>query len=175
MNFEELIKKLSPTLKRITYKLNGHYSFFNHEDLYQEALIHLWDDFSAGKLSDKTDSYILQGCFFHLKNFIRKVRSKEHLISLDAIISDEESLVLKDNLLDNRYGGRFVKDYLSDKLLIETIRNNGFSKREKDVLGFYGDGMTTREIGQRLGVSHVMVIKIMHKIKEKSRKYSDSL
>ena len=60
MSFEELLEKITPTLKRITYRLNGHFSFFNDEDLFQEALMHLWVEFQQGKLNDKTDSYILQ-------------------------------------------------------------------------------------------------------------------
>ncbi|MCX5704439.1 MAG: hypothetical protein NT066_08150 [Candidatus Omnitrophica bacterium] len=83
MSFEILLKRISPTLKRIAYRLNGHFSFFNDEDLYQEALIHLWLDFKEGKLSDKTDSYILQGCYFYLKNYIRKNYDKANLISLE--------------------------------------------------------------------------------------------
>ena len=75
-NFEVLIKRVSPTLKRITYRLNGHFSFFNDEDLFQEALIHLWEDYQKGKIQDKTDSYILQGCHFHLKNYLRKMKPK---------------------------------------------------------------------------------------------------
>jgi DNA-directed RNA polymerase specialized sigma24 family protein len=59
MQFEELVKKLSPTLKRIAYRLSGHFSSFDHNDLYQEELIHLWGEFKQDKLGDKTDSYIL--------------------------------------------------------------------------------------------------------------------
>ena len=94
MAFEELVKRLSPTLKRITYRLNGHFTFFNDEDLFQEALVRLWQDFNAGKLDDKTDSYILQGCYFHLKNYIRKCKTRTKLISIEAIV-DAESRNLK--------------------------------------------------------------------------------
>ena len=58
MPFEALIAKLSPTLKRITCKLDGHFTFMDDQDLFQEALIHLWSDIQLGKLDDKTDSYI---------------------------------------------------------------------------------------------------------------------
>lgn len=88
MGFEELIKKLSPKLTRITYRLNGRFSFFNHEDLYQESLIHLWLKFKQGDLSDKTESYILQGCYFHLKNYIRKNCNKVKLLSLEDMNSN---------------------------------------------------------------------------------------
>ncbi len=170
MSFEGLVKKISPTLKRITYRLNGHFTFFNEDDLFQEALIHLWQDFNAGKLNDKTDSYILQGCFFHLKNYIRKSRVKIQMVSLETVINEEgtslgETLFLKDERRENSL------DYLNDKMLVETIRNNGFTRREKDVLSFYAEGLTTREIGKRMGVSHVSVVKITARIKDKCRKY----
>ena len=79
--FEEMLRKLSPTLRRITHKLNGHFTFFDEDDLFQEALEHLWMAFQDGSLGDKTDSYVLQGCYFHLKNYIRKTADKAKLIS----------------------------------------------------------------------------------------------
>ena len=48
MTFEALLKKISPTLKRITYKLNGHCAYFNNDDLFQEAVLHLWQDYNKG-------------------------------------------------------------------------------------------------------------------------------
>ena len=89
MSFEALIAKLSPTLKRITCKLNGHFTFMDDQDLLQEALIHLWCDFQIGKLDDKTDSYILQGCYFHLKNYIRKSQDSAIMLSLNSIMEED--------------------------------------------------------------------------------------
>lgn len=162
MRFEELQDKLSPVIKRIAYKLNGRYRTFSHDDLFQEALMHLWVDFMAGKLSDKTDSYILQGCYFHLKNYIRKVNEKPDL-SLDEMVSYEpEGVEFED-----------IRKSLSNRLLTETIENNGFDPREKKILMFLKDGLTTRGIGRKIGVSHVMVVKLIGKIREKCRKYID--
>ncbi|MDD5730591.1 MAG: sigma-70 family RNA polymerase sigma factor [Candidatus Omnitrophica bacterium] len=172
MEFKELVKKLSPTVKRIAYKLNGFHRFFDSEDLYQEALVHLWHDFNAGKLNDKTDSYILQGCYFHLKNYIRKKRSKAVMVSLEAVINNEDGyLTLKETIVSEEANHRSYLDNLNDRLLAETIRNNGFTPREKAMLGFFSEGFTTREIGGRLGISHVMVIKMMSKVREKCRQY----
>jgi len=42
--------------------------------------------------------------------------------------------------------------------------NNGFSKREKDVFGLLLEGYTVREAGGKLGISHVMVVKLKNKI-----------
>jgi len=172
MDFEVLVKKLSPTLKRITYKLNGHFTFFNDEDLFQEALIHLLQDFRAGRLQDKTDSYILQGCYFHLKNYIRKSKARVNLLNLE-LVSKEEAGCLKDSLLLQDEASKYYLDNLNNRMLAETIQNNGLTTREKEILAFSSDGLTTREIGSRLGVSHVRVVKLMHRIREKCLKYRD--
>ncbi|MFH0858512.1 MAG: sigma-70 family RNA polymerase sigma factor [Candidatus Omnitrophota bacterium] len=169
MTFEALTKKLSPKLKAISYRLNHQFTFFNEEDLYQEALIRLWQEFRTGRLDDKTDSYILQGCYFHLKNYIRKNRIKAKLVSIEENIgageNSFEGLFLKDEKSPD------LRDHLNDLLLAETIFNNGFTQREKSVLRFYAEGLTTRQIGERLGVSHVSVVKMTNKIRKKSRKY----
>ncbi len=163
-NFEDIIKRVSPVLKRITYKLNGHFTFFDEEDLFQEALVHLWQDFKDGKIEDKTDSYILQGCYFHLKNYLRKTRDKVSFLSIDNFV-DEDGTGLEEILSLEDKNSCF--DYLENKMLIEAIQNNGLTSREKEVLSLCLDGLTTREIGQRLGISHVRVVKIKAKIKRK--------
>lgn len=168
--FEILIKRLCPTLKRITCKLNGHYSFFNEEDLYQEALIHLWGSYRAGKLDAKTDSYILQSCYFYLKNYLRKVEIKADLVSLDAPIN-ESGMDLKEILSLETAGYNF--DYLASKIIVEKIRNNGLTKRGKEVLALYLEGFTVREIGQKLGISHVRVIRLKNKIRDRYAKFRD--
>lgn len=172
-SFETIIKRISPTLKRITYKLNGHFTFFNEEDLFQESMVHLWEDFNAGKLDDKTDSYILQGCYFHLKNYIRIVKPWIRQVSIEALVNDEET-ALKDTLCLQDEGSKRYFGLLNDKLLAETIQNNGLTRKEKHILLLCAGGRTTREIGAELGISHVMVVKQMARIREKCRKYLDN-
>jgi RNA polymerase sigma factor (sigma-70 family) len=171
--FEGLIKRISPTLKRITYRLNGYYTFFNDEDLFQEALIHLWGDFQEGKLQDKTDSYILQGCHFHLKNYLRKARPKIRSISLDLLVDAEDGRNFEETFSLQIEDQHSNIDYLHNKLLAETLHNNGFTGREKDILSFWAEGLTTRAMGAKLGISHVRVIKLMRRIKDKCKKYRE--
>ena len=173
VTFEGLVKRISPTLKRITYKLNGHFSFFNDEDLFQEAMIHLWVDFQKGRIQDKTDSYILQGCYFHLKNFLRKVRPKIKSVSLELLINDEDGRSVEETLLSRVNDSQNDIDYLNNKFLIETIQNNGFTQRDKEIISFCAEGLTTRAMGEKLGISHVRVIKLMHRIKDKCKEYAE--
>jgi RNA polymerase sigma factor (sigma-70 family) len=165
VSFEALIAKLSPTLKRITCKLNGHFTFMDDQDLLQEALIHLWCDFQMGKLDDKTDSYILQGCYFHLKNYIRKTQDSAIMLSLNSIMEEDgphlEELLIADDLASY--------DRVEALLQIEAM-GSGVSQRERDVLFFCLEGMTTREIGKKMGISHVSVVKIRNKIRERYQK-----
>ena len=174
MEFEGLVKKLSPTVRRIAYKLNGRYRSFSHDDLYQEALLHLWNNFNSGRLADKTDSYILQGCYFHLKNYIRKVNEKPNIISLDMPVGQEEG----DNVLEEILYLKFTaqedcRNFLHVKFLAEAIQNNGFNLREKRILLFLKEGLTTRDIGKRIGLSHVSIVKALKMIRKKAREYLD--
>lgn len=172
MDFEQLRQKLSPTIKRIAYRLNGHYRSFSHDDLYQEAVIHLWSNFLKGKLSDKTDSYILQGCYFHLRNYIRKVNERSGIVSIDAALSGESGATMED-VLGEYWSCEDCREELHNKFLAQNIRNNGFSPREKMLLEYCSLDLTTRDIGKRLEVSHVTVLKMMGRIRQKCFKHLD--
>lgn len=173
MNFEEILKRISPKLKRITYKLYSGFAYFNDEDLYQEAAIHLWLRFKQGILEDKTDSYILQGCYFHLKNHIRKKQPKTIFISLNNLTHDEEQVCLNGALALEDEQAKCFREDLSNNLLAHDIHNNGFTEREKKVLQFVSEGQTVRQIGNHLGASHVSIVKLMKKIRGKSKRYID--
>lgn len=175
MQFEGLVIKLSPKLKAIAHKLGLQYRLFDEKDFYQEELAHLWVNYESGKLSGKTDSYILQGCFFHLKNYIRKEFRKADVISLDSA-SDKDGQPAPDRLMPaSDFDKTAYLLSLSDKLLADAILNNGLSTKEKEVLKFYAQGLTTRQIGGRLGVSHVSVVKMTKSIREKCRRYCDMI
>jgi len=170
--FEELAMKFSPTLKRIAYKLNGHFTYFNDDDLVQEALIHLWISFKRGALSEKTDSYILQGCYFHLKNYIRKMTDKVKFASIDAPSGEEEGTPLGELLYSK---DESLEDKIDFALLLESARSKELRNNELKVLKLSLDGLTVREIGKRMGISHVMIVKIRKKIMEKCAELKNNL
>jgi len=174
MSFEELNQRLSPTIKRIVYRLNGHYRSFNHDDLYQEATIHLWSNFLKGKLSDKTDSYILQGCYFHLRNYIRKINERSNIISVDTVLSNNEGATVE-NALGEFWACADCREDLHNKFLVQSIRSNSFNSKEIKLLDYFSQGLSTRKIGKRMGVSHVRVVKMMRKIRAKSKRHLDKI
>lgn len=169
--FDSMVDKLSPTLKRITHRMNGHFTYFSDDDLYQEAVIHLWVAYGRGILNDKTDSYILQGCYFHLKNYLRVALDKAKLVSLYKLI-DEDDGTLEDVLAAK--GKTFIGD-LEEGLISEDAMLNNLTERERETLSLSMDGLTIREIGIRLGISHVMVVKLKNRIKEKCAKLKGEL
>ena len=135
------------------------------QDLFQEALIHLWSDFASGDLDDKTDSYILQGCYFHLKNYIRKTQDPATLLEPQPASCEEEGRASKRCSIAE---GLASYDEVEAILQIEAMTEGGITARGKRrSFSFCLEGMTTREIGKKLGISHVSVVKIRNKIKEK--------
>ena len=58
-------------------------------------------------------------------------------------------------------------DYVDGKMQVEALLESGLTQRERDVLALSMEGMTTREIGQKLGISHVAVVKVRNKLKSK--------
>lgn len=163
--FEELIDRISPKLKGITHRLNGHFTFFNDDDLYQEALEHLWIDYRLGKLGDKTDSYILQGCFFHLKNYIRTATDHAKLVSIDMPGGDE-STDLQDRLSRDDH---ITEESADESIFKERIKKLTLTPREKEIMGLLLQGLTLREVGAKLGISHVMVLKVRRRLEKKCK------
>ncbi|MBF0619847.1 MAG: sigma-70 family RNA polymerase sigma factor [Candidatus Omnitrophica bacterium] len=167
MSFEELIKRIAPKLKGIVYKFPKHFNAFDGDDLYEEAVAHLWADYQAGKLADKTESYILQSCYFFLKNHVRKVQDKLNFVSMNAPVN-EAGGEFQDALLPEEKNADPDEEDIDD--LMEEVFMNVLTRQEKEVAFFYLQGWTTRKIGERLGLSHVSVVKLQEKIREKCKR-----
>lgn len=62
-------------------------------------------------------------------------------------------------------------DELADReIVMDEIKNNGFSEKEKAVFFLLSEGRTSREVGKRLDISHVMVLKHKKKLIKDMRK-----
>jgi len=168
-DFENIIRKLSPTLRRITHKLNGHFTFFDEDDMFQEAMEHMWISYNKNELDNKTDSYILQGCYFHLKNYIRKSLDKAKLVSLQKLTEEGDGAI--ESFIG--YEDRSISDNAENVSINESEGVKKMSARERKVLKLSMDGCTAREIGAKLGISHVMVLKIKKAIRARLAQTTD--
>jgi RNA polymerase sigma factor (sigma-70 family) len=163
--FNKLVPILSPTIKRIAQKLSLRFSFMDKADLYQEALLYVWTTLGTPGSKNKTDSYILQGCYFHLRNHIRTMQDNVTLLNLSDT-AGEDGVSLEETL---PWEGISAYDELEGKLQIEALVAHGMTDQELAVLRMSLEDLTTREIGKRLGVSHVRVVKIKNKIRDQYR------
>jgi FixJ family two-component response regulator len=79
-------------------------------------------------------------------------------------VVDEEAVRLEE-ILEAQDVAAF--DYVDGKMQVEALLESGLTQRERDVLALSMEGMTTREVGQKLGISHVAVVKVRNKLKDK--------
>ena len=158
MRFNEWLKKINPTIKAIAYRLAGKYTSFSEDDLYQQALICLWQKYNNGALENKTESYIIQGCSYDMRNYIRTHfrGADRRTVSSDVPVNDDGDTLIN-LMVDEKSIGQQVS---CDTLMAVNEIERRLNHRQKSVLRMSRKGFTTREIGRSLGVSHVMVVKI---------------
>lgn len=156
MEYFELIKNIDLKLDNLVNKLKGDNILYEREDLKQEIYIYLWNEWKKGNFKGKNENYILKGCYFYLKNLLRNKRRK--IVSLEEIMekNGKISRILYFEEKMNNFDFEKIKGILNE--------------REIKVLNMILEGYTTREIGKIFNISHVMVIKIMKRIREKIKR-----
>lgn len=139
------------------------------EDLMQEALIHLWQ--VQEQTPGQTKNWYLQNCRFHLLHYLALGRSvdspKRRGSQVHPAGNDEEM----EDWLDRFEGPDSVLQDVSARDILHSL-SRLLSEREMSVLQWLAEGMATREIARRLGISHPMVIKHRRKIAALARKLS---
>ena len=95
------------------------------------------------------------------------------MVSFESLLDAQGDSTLEDMLLNKYVTQPDTRKQLDDKLVAYSIQNNGFNPKEKKVLHSLANGLTTREIGKKIGVSHVSVVKMIKRIREKSFKHID--
>ncbi|MDP8254090.1 MAG: LuxR C-terminal-related transcriptional regulator [Candidatus Kaelpia aquatica] len=165
MDFRILLEKITPRLKYIA-RMNTLYGFYSQDDLFQEMCIYLWQQYRYGLPIGINESYVVKGCEFHLKNFLRKGRPKIVLSSLDESICSG-GITLVDILEDDKADS---KSRIEARLTIDDIKDLGLTDKENSVLSLLLKGHTMREIAVKLDVSHVMVLKYKNNIRKKWKK-----
>jgi RNA polymerase sigma factor (sigma-70 family) len=179
MNYSELFNRLLPKMNQLARKYRQYCSMVDADDLVSEMALHLWEKYQTGAYADKTDSYIVQSCYFHLRNYLRNMQDRQKLCALNETGTDGDyddgssHLALEETIPD---GADLPQVVVEGRALYEKIMSNGLSRREKEIISFLYDGMTVREIGRTLRLSHTMVVRYKKNIAEKvSRNYANLL
>lgn len=137
------------------------------EDLMQEALIHLWQ--VQEQQPGQTKNWYLQNCRFHLLHYLALGRSvdspKRRASQVHPPEQDEDS----DNWLDRFEGPDSVLQDVSARDILNSL-SRLLSPREVSILQWLAEGLGTREIARRIGISHPMVIKHRRKIAALAKK-----
>ena len=164
MDFRILLEKITPALKAIARK-HLYHGFYSEEDLFQEMCLYLWQHYGNGLPIGINEGYVIKGCEFHIKNFLRKGGPKVVFSSIDELIAPG-GLTLGDMLEDKQ--GDF-RSSIDNELSVDEISGMGLTDKEKTVLSYLLKGYTVREIANELEVSHVMVVKHKKSILKKLR------
>jgi DNA-directed RNA polymerase specialized sigma24 family protein len=129
------------------------------EDLLQEAMIHAWR--VETEKPDRTRSWYLQSCRFHLQHWLALGRSVD---SLKRVTVDTCVLVDEDELHEYHTNGEcFESVSFHDLVLTLSLR---LRPAENGVLQGLANGMRLREIARAIGLSYPTALKYRRKIAE---------
>jgi RNA polymerase sigma factor (sigma-70 family) len=123
------------------------------EDLIQEAIIHLW--LREKEHPGQCQSWYIQSCRLHLQNYLRKGRSvdgskRRHAATLPITEVDQE-------YLEPRVDDSLLSLICARDLMAELSK--WLTPSERHLLSLAHDGLSAREIGERLNLSHTSVIR----------------
>ncbi len=132
------------------------------DDLLQEALVHLW--LLEEKHPGQSRSWYLQGCKFHLQNYLAMGRSvdsmkrRSHKLSFSTDCDEIDEFISESNWgVDTAFDQVSVRDIIAQ--LSERLPSF-----EQAVLSHLAEGLRAREVAARLKVSHPTIIKHRRKI-----------
>jgi RNA polymerase sigma factor (sigma-70 family) len=123
------------------------------EDLIQEAIIHLW--LREKERPGQRQSWYIQSCRLHLQNFLRKGRSVDGGNHRHALGSPVELEVQED--LETSVDDTLLSLVCARDLVAELSK--WLTPVEQQILHLAHDGLSLREIGARLNLSHTSVIR----------------
>ena len=157
----EILEQLGRIVVRLTSNLTL------RDDLMQEALIHLWK--VQEQNPGQTKNWYLQNCRFHLLHYLALGRSVDSPKRRSSQVHPSEQDESLDDWLDRFEGDNSVLQDVSARDILAALATC-LSTREMSILQWLAEGLGTREIAKRLGISHPMVIKHRRKIAALAKK-----
>ena len=159
----ETLEQLGKVVVRLTTNLAL------REDLMQEALIHLWQ--VQEQTPGQTKNWYLQNCRFHLLHYLALGRSVDSPKRRASQVYPSDQREDSDGWLERFESAESVLQDVSARDILAAL-SKLLSDREMSILQWLSEGVGTREIAKRLGISHPMVIKLRRKIATFAKKIS---
>lgn len=129
-----------------------------HEDLVQEAAIHLWRRLEQHP--GQRRSWYLQSCLDHLRNYVRLGRSVDSLRRRRGVDGEDLPAALA---VDRSLGDEDVLPTVCAHDLIDELSKR-LTPTERGTLRCLADGLSSRETALLLGISHTTINKHRRKI-----------
>ncbi len=168
-DFHNMYKNILPRIRYVAFKVlknrRDFFKFIDERDLVQEMSLWLWEKYPEGVPENFNDAYIVNGCEYFIRNYLRKITERKKVVSLDAILDDSGHSFV-DLIPDDTEP---VYERLDRELLVSDIKEERLNPKEKDVLNLSLQGYTCRQIGDKLRMSHVMVVKYRKRIYDKCK------
>lgn len=133
----------------------------SQEDMLQEALIHLWR--LEERRPGQSVAWYLQGCRYHLQNWLRLGRSIDSVKRSRACVRDGATDDDSEGLLAQLGINSLLWDEVSTNDIISLL-SGLLDSQEREVLFCLVDGFSARETAERLNASHTWVGKCRRKI-----------
>ena len=132
-----------------------------HEDLTQEAIIHLW--LRETERPGQKECWYFQSCRFFLQNFLRSGRSVDSARRHQALLPLDEAFERADGSYDGAISGASVPALVSARETNDLL-TRWLTTRERQILDLLEQGHSAREIAAKLDTSHTSVIRCRQRI-----------
>jgi len=173
--FYELLERLDEKLREIACRIAACRA--DQEDLLQEMRIYLWE--RRKELKDKTDSYILRGCYFRAKHYLNRGKSIDSKKRGNVVIVSLENV--KDlggsDQVYLSFDGFSMLEEARNILIGEEIRERirgQLNSKLRETFDLLTQGYSPSEIARKLNLSYEAVRLRVRRIRHLARVYLDS-
>jgi len=133
----------------------------SHDDLMQEALVHLW--LREARYPGQKKSWYLQSCRFHLQHYLESGRSVDSTKRRSGQIQLPQDEDGEAALQEHKTSDTTFFSQISAKELLNLL-SKWLTPRENAILDCLADGLGAREIARKLNITHPTATRSRRKI-----------
>ena len=128
----------------------------DHDDLLQEALIHLWR--SEATKPGQTVSWYLQSCKYFALDYLKRGKSVDSKLRTGCFLFSMDDQNGTDSPPPELTSGHDFREQIFASDALELLRER-LTDRQRNMLEAFAGGASVSEVSERLGCSHQYVSK----------------